>query len=127
MCGDQDLDDERELWLLSLFVAPVPTTATPQVRPSLIEWREEPVLDLEQLSMRRIASDMAATDACTADWITVSSYVLSICVTTVGVSIVTAVDKAAARSVVVVVAPSERKRAADSRLIRSDLEPVETR
>ena len=86
LCGDQDLDDERELWLLSLFVAPVPTTATPRVRPSLVEWREEPVLDLEQLSMKRIASDMAATDACTADWITVSSYVLSICVTTVGVS-----------------------------------------
>ena len=127
LCGDQNLDNERELWLLSLFVAPVPTTATPRVRPSLLEWREEPVLDLEQLSMRRIASDMAATDACTADWITVSSYVLSICVTTVGVSIVTAVDKAAARSVVVVVAPSVRKRAADSRLIRSDLEPVETR
>ena len=37
------------------------------------------------MSMGRIASDMAATDVCTADWITVSSDVLSICVAMVGV------------------------------------------
>ena len=64
---------------------------------------------------------MAATDACTADWITVSSDVLSICVAMVGVSVVTAVDKAADGSVVVVVALSVGTRAADSRLIRSGL------
>ena len=70
---------------------------------------------------------MAATDACTADWITVSSDVLSICVAMVGVFVVTAVTKAADGSVVVVVALSVGTRAADSRLIRSGLEPVETR
>ena len=70
---------------------------------------------------------MAATDACAADWITVSSDVLSICVAMVGVSVVTAVTKAADGSVVVVVALSVGTRAADSCLIRSDLEPVETR
>ena len=61
-------------------------------RPSCVVCREEPDLDLERLSMGRIASDMAATDACTADWITVSSDVLSICVAMVGVSIVTAMN-----------------------------------
>ena len=48
-------------------------------------WREKPDLDLERLIMGRIASDMAATDACTADCITFSSDVLSICVAMVGV------------------------------------------
>ena len=52
---------------------------------------------------------------------------LSICVAMVGVSVITAVDKAAADSVVVVVAPSVGKRAANSHLICSSLEPVETR
>ena len=42
-------------------------------------------MELERVSMGRIALDMAATDACTADWITVSSDVLSICVAMVGV------------------------------------------
>ena len=78
------------------------------------------------MSMIRIASDMAATDACTVDWITVCSDVLLICVAMVGVSVVTAVDKASAGSVVVVVALSVGKRAAESRLIRSGLELVET-
>ena len=55
------------------------------VLPSLVVWWEEPGLDLEQVCMGRIASVMAATDACTADWITVSSDVLSICVAMVGV------------------------------------------
>ena len=78
-------------------------------------------MDLKRLSMGRIGSEMAATDACTADWITVSSNVPSMCVTMVGVSVITAVDKAAA-SCVVVVAPSVEKRVADNRLIRSGLE-----
>ena len=77
--------------------------------------------------MGRIDSDMTATDVCTADWLTVSSDVLSIYVAMVGVSVVTAVDKAAAGSVVVVVALSVGKRTANSRLIRSGLEQVETR
>ena len=77
--------------------------------------------------MGRIASDMAAIDACTADSITVSSDVLLICVAMVGVSVITTVDKAAASSVIVVVASSAGKRTAGSRLIRSGLEPVETR
>ena len=90
-------------------------------------WRKEPVLDLERLNTGRIASDMAATNACAADWITVYSNVLSICVAMVGVSMVTAVDKAAAGSIVVVVTLSVGKRAADSRLICSGLEPVQKR
>ena len=77
--------------------------------------------------MDRIASDMAAIDACTADWLTVFSDVLLICVAMVGVFVITTVDKAAAGSVVVVVALSVGKRTADSRLRRSGLEPVETR
>ena len=39
--------------------------------------------------MGRIASDMAGTDACTADWITVSSDVQLICMAMVGVSVIT--------------------------------------
>ena len=77
--------------------------------------------------MDRIASDMAAIDACTADWITVSSDVLLISVAMVGVSVITTVVKAAAGSVVVVVALSVGKRTADSCLRCSGLEPVETR
>ena len=126
LCGDRDLDDDRELRLLSLFQFPQLRLRV-RVRPSFVVWQKEPDLDLERLSMGQIASDMAATDACTADWITVSSDVLSICVAMVGVSVVATVDKAAAGSVVVVVAPSEGKRATNSRLIRSGLEPVETR
>ena len=84
LCGDQDLDDEQELRLLSLFRFPQLRLHV-VVRPSLVVWWEEPDLDLEQVSMGRIASDMAATDACTADWITVSSDVLLICMAMVGV------------------------------------------
>ena len=57
---------------------------------------------------------MAATDACTADWITVSSDVLSICVAMVGVSVVIAVTKAADGSVVVVVAVSRNESSGQS-------------
>ena len=89
-------------------------SASGWVRPSFVVWREEPDLDLKRLSMGRIASDMAATDACTADWITVSSNVLSICVAMVDVSVITAVDKAVAGSVVVVVTLSVGKRTVDS-------------
>ena len=53
-----------------------------------------------------MASDMAATDACTAEWITVSSNALSICVTMVGISVTAGVDEGAAGSAVVAVAPS---------------------
>ena len=81
---DQDLDDERELRLRSLFQFPQLRLRV-RVWPFLVVRREEPDLDLERVSMGRIASDMAATDACTADWITVSSDVLSICVAMVGV------------------------------------------
>ena len=70
---------------------------------------------------------MAAIDAFTADWITVSSDVLFICVAMVGVSVITTVDIAAAGFVIVVVTPSAGKRTADSRLIRSGLEPVDSR
>ena len=74
-----------------------------------------------------MASDMAAIDACTTEWITVSSDVLSICVTMVGVSVTAGVDEAAAGSAGVVVAPSVGKRTAGSRLICSGLEPVRTK
>ena len=84
LCGDGDLDNERELRLLSLFRFPRLQFCV-RVWPSLVVWREKPDLDLERLIMGRIASDMAATDACTADCITFSSDVLSICVAMVGV------------------------------------------
>ena len=88
LCGDRDLDDERELRLLSLFRFPRVQLRV-RVRPSRVVWRQEPDLDLERLSVGQIASDMAATDACTADWITVSIDVLSICLSMVGVFVIT--------------------------------------
>ena len=109
-------------------VVPVPTIATPRLGTALsCDVLAEPGMELEQLRTGLMASDMAAIDACITEWITVSSDVLSICVTMVGVSVTAGVDEAAADSAGVVGAPSVGKRTGESRLICSGPEPVGTR